>query len=123
MDNEDNARKIFEEQLLLNGFKMVAVEEYSKLPSDKKAFLLKTQSRKLERELKRWASRNNSVILLNPVKIDYEHGKRMFALVVDEDLKDQLPELESVKERLINSHHDVESIKDFLRIRKENASM
>ena len=122
MINKDN-EKVFEEQLLSNGFKLVAVEEYSKLPIDKKAFLLKTQNKELKRDLRRWASQNDVVILIHPEKTEYEQCKRMFALVVDHELKDQLPEIESVKEGLIHTHHDLESIKDFLRIRKENASI
>lgn len=123
MINKDNEKEVFEEQLLLNGFKLMAVEEFSKLPSDKKAFLLKTQNNELERDLRRWASKNNVVILINPEKIIYDHCKRMFALVVDHELKDQLPEIEFLKEGLIHSHHDLESIKDFLRIRMENVSI
>jgi len=53
MSNKDNEKEVFEEQLLLNGFKLVAVEKYSKLPFDKKAFLLKTQNKELERDLSR----------------------------------------------------------------------
>jgi len=130
MISNDNEKEVFEEQLLLNGFNLVAVEECSKIPSDKKVFLLKTQDRELERDLRRWASKNNVVILVNPEKTEYEHCNRMFALVVDHELKDQLPVIESVKEGLIHTHHDLESIKDFLesikdflRIRKEHASI
>jgi len=116
MKDKNNDKEIFKEKLLLNGFKLVAVEEINKLPTDKKAFLLKTKNKKLQRELKRWASKNDVVILINPERIKHKHCKRLFAFVIDDEFKNQMPEEKHVTRKLIDAQEDRDSIKDFLNI-------
>src|SRR6056297_1550458 len=120
MDDKDNDKKIFEEKLLLNGFKLVAIEEIDKLPAGKRAFLLKTKDKKLQRELKRWASKNDVVMLINPPKITYNQCKKLFAVVVDDACRDQFEYKHKLKDKFISGNADLESIKDFLEIQRLN---
>lgn len=110
--------ELLREKLLLNGFKITAVQEFNKLPSDKKAFLLQTNQKHLRKKLQQWAYENDVVMLINPQKITYNQCKRLFAFVVDDTFRDQFEYKHKLKDKFIIDDTDLESIKDFLEIQK-----
>jgi hypothetical protein len=83
------------------GFEMVATCEPDTLPGDKDVILLHTSKEQLFKGLRRWAYRNDAVILYDP-EGDYQ-GLDFLAVIIDSELVGSIPIPPTPAERFINS--------------------
>lgn len=103
---------LFKEQALLAGFKLVSTRKFSDLPKDKPAFLLLTKNESLLKNLRRWV--NGIVILYNPEEYNYIDFKKLYALVIDEELLEAFPYQDLIKEKYVKAEIDLDLLKSIL---------
>ncbi|MCP4549773.1 MAG: hypothetical protein GY835_25235 [bacterium] len=101
VDHDELDEDLFGEFLLEHGFEMVATRELSDLPKDKDVVLLHTSNKNLFKRLKRWARRNEAMILYDP-EGDCR-GLDLLAVVIDSELVGSVTIPPTPTERFINS--------------------
>jgi len=116
----ENSKDDFEEHLIELGLELVAVKNSDDIPYNKKAFLLITTDKIVKRKLFKWAKENNVIVLYNPDEIEYAHCKRLFAFVIDEDLKNDFQFPEFLIDKYLTTNLEIELLEDFLDTLKQN---
>ena len=116
----ENSKDDFEEHLIELGLELVAVKNSDDIPYNKEAFLLITADKIIKRKLFKWAKQNNVIVLYNPDEIEYAHCKRLFAFVIDEDLKNDFQFPEFLIDKYLTTNLEIELLEDFLDTLKQN---
>lgn len=106
--------ELFMEFLLVNGFKMVATKNISSIQGNKPAILLQTENKQLFKDLKKWAWKNDVVILYNPLQHDFEISKRLYAFVIDSDFVSNFPFPELLNGKYIKAEMEFDLLEDIL---------
>jgi len=114
----ENSKDDFEEHLIELGLELVAVKNADDIPYNKEAFLLITTDKIIKRKLFKWAKQNNVIVLFNPDEIEYAHCKRLFAFVIDEDLKNDFQFPEFLIDKYLTTNLEIELLEDFLQTLK-----
>jgi len=118
-DPDDASFQAFEAAIRELGFELVATRDVESLPEGKDVVLLHTSNEQLFKGLKRWARRNDAVILYDPE--EECHDLDLLAVVMDSELLGNISIPSTPTERFINSglcHQLIESTLSELQVRR-----
>ena len=105
---------LFNEFLILNGFKLVATENMDDVPPDKNVLILHSKSKGLFRKLKRWAYGTNSIIIFNATNNNFDNLQNIVAVVIDKELLEINPMPDNLWNPVIPAELEIELIENIL---------
>ena len=106
--------ELFLEKLMLLGFKLTGLKSFDVLPNNKDACLLLTKKSSIRSKIMGWASDHNAVVVYNPDELNYEQCAKLFAFIMDDEIKESFPYQDLLEGRFISTRLDIEFIEDFL---------